>query len=329
MKCKGGNDRIGCDCYLQGPQHVDQQQQQQMDGTAPLLGQTYAMNMSIPVDPAGSDYPDLLDIPHRSQDSPAGSTASTVPDSTRLVMPQQLNPAALAAYDTTPGRNSMAVNYVQHARPHSPYAASVSSFTSEPAVIVPPPNRPGYVTLPRRPRVPSWSPASAYMPVAPLSPSPTGSCPPPTVKVGPKYDNLGPRTTADGSSRLSLNKINDGIGTGALTPSNVRSPTSRQTPLSLHSPAPNFAFAPIQEHEGTSNAVVEQPLATLPRSWKPHDSPAGSSEFPPAMPQTATSGGKKVPPKPPPKPVKKSAASETTKSVQTTSQTEGDDGTEV
>lgn len=58
------------------------------------------------------------------------------------------------------------------------------------------------VTLPRRHRVPSWSP-SAASPMGP--PSPTGSAATislPFVKARPKYsnlgDNLGPRTTADG-----------------------------------------------------------------------------------------------------------------------------------
>ncbi|XP_037087859.1 leucine-rich repeat-containing protein 24-like [Pollicipes pollicipes] len=48
--------------------------------------------------------------------------------------------------------------------------------------------RPGYVTLPRRPRTPSWA----------------GGSPAPS---DPVYDTLGPRTTVDGSSRLSLTSV--------------------------------------------------------------------------------------------------------------------------
>ncbi|XP_014300298.2 uncharacterized protein LOC103571726 [Microplitis demolitor] len=53
--------------------------------------------------------------------------------------------------------------------------------------------RHGYVTIPRRPRAPSWSSGPPSSPVDHLE---------------PVYDNLGARTTADGSSVLSLNKIN-------------------------------------------------------------------------------------------------------------------------
>ena len=59
--------------------------------------------------------------------------------------------------------------------------------------------RPGYVTLPRRPRQ-SWS-------VPRETPSPRGS-----VDREPIYDGIGPRTSADGSSKLNLNKSLTGGG---------------------------------------------------------------------------------------------------------------------
>lgn len=61
--------------------------------------------------------------------------------------------------------------------------------------------RPGYVTLPRRPRTTAWS-------LPRDTPSPGGS----SVVSGvsglrePIYDGVGPRTSADGSSRLHLNQ---------------------------------------------------------------------------------------------------------------------------
>ncbi len=61
--------------------------------------------------------------------------------------------------------------------------------------------RPGYVTLPRRPRG-GWSAVPRD------TPSPAGSTASAaaTANREPIYDGIGPRTSADGSSRLNLNK---------------------------------------------------------------------------------------------------------------------------
>lgn len=67
----------------------------------------------------------------------------------------------------------------------------------------------GYVTIPRKPRAPSWAPASASGASTPCGPG-GGLVDDPLGLAGrlcePVYDNLGPRTTADGSSVLSLTK---------------------------------------------------------------------------------------------------------------------------
>ena len=68
-------------------------------------------------------------------------------------------------------------------------------------------SRPGYVTLPRRPRS-SWS-------VPRETPSPVAS----VVAREPIYDGIGPRTSADGSSRLSLNKSASGYNVVASSSS--------------------------------------------------------------------------------------------------------------
>uniref|UniRef100_A0A1B6KZX6 Ig-like domain-containing protein n=1 Tax=Graphocephala atropunctata TaxID=36148 RepID=A0A1B6KZX6_9HEMI len=133
-----------------------------------------------------------------------------------------------------------------------PYSRSQSPFS---------PTRPGYVTIPRRPRVPSWSSA----PTPTLLEDPLG-----LLKLEPVYDNLGPRTTADGSSVLSLNK-------------SVAEPPTRPRPQ------------PLPQH-----------CSTLPTPRKvPRQAPEGAP-----LPRTVSAEGPlspsrpKVPPKPPPKPKK-------------------------
>jgi len=130
---------------------IQQQQQQQQQ-----------QQRHLPVDPSlvnpdGSFYPDLLDIPHRGRGGGSPSTnsgASTVPE----VFP--LNAANLQTTGhqqhiqqhpgyTTPDYRVVAVH------PPIQFTDSVSSTTS----LIPAGSRPGYVTLPRRPRprIPSWN----------------------------------------------------------------------------------------------------------------------------------------------------------------------------
>ncbi|KAK9875816.1 hypothetical protein WA026_009602 [Henosepilachna vigintioctopunctata] len=116
--------------------------------------------------------PDLLPpFPHRtSQVSPAGSSASTVADTSRLpALHGPQSPLHSPYYDHI-------YRTLPHSRSHSPF------------IPVPPfVPRQGYVTIPRRPRQQSWS-----------------SEPPEIAQ--PLYDNLGVRSTATGSSMNSLNK---------------------------------------------------------------------------------------------------------------------------
>ncbi|KAI8125363.1 hypothetical protein FF38_02334 [Lucilia cuprina] len=73
----------------------------------------------------------------------------------------------------------------------------------------------GYMTIPRKPRVPSWAPSSSNTHSTQLSefqsptspnPSESGTATTAELTVEPVYDNLGLRTTAGGSSTLNLNK---------------------------------------------------------------------------------------------------------------------------
>lgn len=156
----------------------------------------------------GHHYPpDLLPYPARMyQISPAGSSASTVADTSRLPMHQQgppLSPLHSPMYDTMSLYRTL------------PHSRSQSPFVGVQARIP----RMGYVTIPRRPRQ-SWS-----------------SEPPLTNELGePLYDNLGLRTTVDGSSALSLNKLGE-----ASTPKSARlfplSPTGCD-PIAEHEAPP-------------------------------------------------------------------------------------------
>ena len=228
--------------------------------------------------------PDLLAFPARgSQASPAGSTASTAPDHTRF--PQHL----VAAPQSPPLLYPQRCGTLPLSRSHSPF-----SVTGVP-IVTP---RQGYVTIPRRPRVPSWSspPTNTEHPLSPKS-------------YDPVYDNLGPRTTVDGSSVLSLNKPEPQQSLFKPRPLPHTPSLQYFQPLDdldpLHSPPP----APAPEHPIVSpraSWAVTSPRASLV-------SPTGS---------LGRNSAGKVPPKPPPKPKKKLQAGPLFED-------EGEDGTEV
>lgn len=186
--------------------------------------------------------PDLLSFPPRgAQISPAASNASTVPDTTRL--PPQLNPVSpihSPIYGMTTNHNLFRT--LPYSRSQSPFTAPIT-----PPVVTP---RQGYVTIPRRPRVPSWSSTASTQ----ILPS--------TEAQEPLYDNLGLRTTADGSSVLSLNKA--GLE-GQLSPMRNRplpaTPTVYPnslpvyyTPIEEQEPAPS----PVPSHHNTRNSISSQ-----------------------------------------------------------------------
>lgn len=175
--------------------------------------------------------PDLLSFPPRAtQISPAASNASTVPDTTRL--PPQLNPVSpihSPIYGMTTNQNLFRT---------LPYSRSQSPFTAPmtPPVVTP---RQGYVTIPRRPRVPSWTSTASSQ----ILPS--------TEAQEPLYDNLGLRTTANGSSVLSLNKT-------GLEPqfSPMRNRPLPATPTAYPNPHQTY-YAPIEEQEPAPSPVPQ------------------------------------------------------------------------
>nr|XP_022906349.1 uncharacterized protein LOC111418123 [Onthophagus taurus]XP_022906350.1 uncharacterized protein LOC111418123 [Onthophagus taurus]XP_022906351.1 uncharacterized protein LOC111418123 [Onthophagus taurus] len=243
--------------------------------------------------------PDLLPFAHRTipQVSPAGSSASTVPDTSRLPAyhaPQ--SPVHTPIYDV--------YRTLPYSRSHSPFTAP----QAPPARV---PRSGGYVTVPRRPRQ-SWSSEA------------------PTSDIGePLYDNLGLRTTATGSSVLSLNKLQDPTKTSTPNKAN----NTRQFPLS--------PIDPIAEHHETS-PKMSQMSQTLPRSlsnhrtlqtpnvdtmranWMRSPEPLPDSRRESTASLLPTPEGKtpKIPPRPPPKPKKRT-------STGPLFEDEGEDGTEV
>lgn len=186
--------------------------------------------------------PDLLISfpPRGAQISPAASNASTVPDTTRL--PLQLNPISPIHSPLQPiygmTNNQNIFRTLPYSRSQSPFIAPVT-----PPVVTP---RQGYVTIPRRPRAPSWSSTASTQ----ILPS--------TEAQEPLYDNLGLRTTVDGSSVLSLNKA--GLET-QFSPMRNRplpaTPTAYPTPHQVY-------YAPIEEQEPASSPV--QQYMTNPRN---------------------------------------------------------------
>ncbi|XP_053977308.1 leucine-rich repeat-containing protein 24-like [Hylaeus volcanicus] len=231
--------------------------------------------------------PDLLAFSGGRGASPT-SQASTAPDNTRL--PSQHATPTTAAYGSPSNQFPAAFKTLPHNRSITPY--SVSSSTIAP--VMP---RHGYVTIPRRPRAPSWS-----------SGPPTS----PTDGLEPVYDNLGLRTTADGSSVLSLNK----------SPEPLSSIRSRPLPGT-----PSSHYGTIQR--STPNILTSSPLDRA--------APEGAAEWPTKLADESTDSnhvlgqqqqsgsntlGRKVPPRPPPKPKKKSTNGPLYED-------EGEDGTEV
>ncbi|VVC90157.1 uncharacterized protein LOC126978094 [Leptidea sinapis] len=176
----------------------------------------------------GRQYPpDLLSFPARAaQISPAASTASTVPDNSRLQM-NPVSPIHSPIYGITTSQNIFRT--LPYSRSQSPFVAPVT-----PPVVTP---RQGYVTIPRRPRVPSWS-STASTQILPSAEA-----------QEPLYDNLGLRTTADGSSVLSLNKA--GLE-HQVSP--MRNRPLPATPTAFASPHPVY-YAPIEEQEPAPSPV--------------------------------------------------------------------------
>jgi len=218
-------------------------------------------------------YPDLLDIPGQRVKQQSASPASSVlyggplleaGHPHQLPHPLVLHPAHLPhhAHHLAPFQRTGTLphNFSTGTLPHQHHPRSVSCDHSggyphpghahnltlgpAPAPVVPSTQRPGYVTLPRRPRG-SWAgqqqPRDTPSPAFSLSLA--GSC---AAARDPIYDGVGPRTSADGSSVINLNKSMDNAAPG---PQQVR-----YHPQPVLPALPPLLAQPIKEELGLPQA---------------------------------------------------------------------------
>lgn len=202
------------------------------DTTTPRTRHTYVddtYGTSLP--------PDLLAFPARVPTSPSmQSSQSNIPDqiiygirSPPLTSPVYAHMTPHGIYGTTTIAAATPNGFMTLQHPKSRNLALIAAANSRqqqspfvPAPVVYSPAatasvvmKQGYMTIPRKPRVPSWAPSSSNTHSTQLSefqsptspnPSETGTATTAELTVEPVYDNLGLRTTAGGSSTLNLNK---------------------------------------------------------------------------------------------------------------------------
>lgn len=240
------------------------------------------------------------------------SQASTAPDNSRLLNHyapiMMMNASSLSPqYNAVVGSGFKTLPHNRSGTPYSNTATAGAGggSSSIPAAL----SRQGYVTIPRRPRAPSWS---SGPPISPID-----------IDIidddEPVYDNLGRRTTADGSSAISLNKTPE---ITLLRDQNVIMGCSR-----------NFSISPstilnnsIQQNTNNNNNVIannninandvdnvnNDNMTSFDRS-----APEGAAECSLHLTDTENyqqqqtehnnkvETTKKIPPRPPPKPKKK------------------------
>lgn len=277
--------------------------------------------------------PDLLAFSARFPQSPSTqSSISNIPDGHLYIKSPASSPiyqhnaymAAPAGFRTLQHPKSRNINVMNR---------NNAAFTPAPILYAPVVMKQGYVTIPRKPRTPSWAPshASTMIDYPPTSPTSTIST---ELAMEPVYDNLGLRTTASGHSVLSLNKlVHSNQGTCAASNYSMK-----DRPL----PATPFVYQPIHENQMPSvdlsiianddtELLFQTSLEPQPTIMATRTS---STPLPPPQQHMLTEKATKVPPRPPPKPKKKQNAATITDGYDEDSSTqlfqdECEDGTEV
>lgn len=225
-----------CFVFLSGNHHPRDDESHSVamsDAAAPRARHTYiddAYGTSLP--------PDLLAFPARvPPTSPSmQSSQSNIPEqviygirSPPLTSPVYTHMTPHGIYGTTAIAAATPNGFMTLQHPKSRnlalIAATISRQQQSPFVPAPVVYSPattssvvmkqGYMTIPRKPRVPSWAPSSSNIHSTQLSefqsptspnPSESGTATTAELTTEPVYDNLGLRTTAGGSSTLNLNK---------------------------------------------------------------------------------------------------------------------------
>jgi len=197
----------------------------------------------------------------------------------------RMHPNHMNAHDSPFQRTAtLPHNYTIGTLPHHPRSVSYDHSAGGG-----PPARPGYVTLPRRPRtsVPGYGAGSGRD----AAPSPAFSYGGVAEHRDPIYDGVGPRTSADGSSKLSLNHSQ-----GDGTPRGHNSTGSRPPGSISYALPPPIDEAPEirpkQKQEiPLSTATSQQTLLDgLEENLAAYDEPWGAAMPPPAPPSQGEDG---------------------------------------
>ncbi len=249
--------------------------------------------------------PDLLAFPSRFTQSPSlQSSMSNIQDGRIYVKSPVASPIYQHPniYTTSQNAGFRTLQHPKNARNMSVINRSNSPFTPAPIMYTPVVMKQGYVTIPRKPRTPSWTPSlsSTMTDFPPTSPTSTMS----TELAEPVYDNLGLRTTASGVGKSVQSSV----------PGNQYSMKDRPLPAT---PA-NREISAIDENNQPSMATTVDDNDALYFNRVPTIVKSGGTD------KTA-----KVPPRPPPKPKKKKPINGGNGSTSQLFEDEGEDGTEV
>ncbi|XP_058116243.1 leucine-rich repeat-containing protein 24-like [Anopheles ziemanni] len=266
--------------------------------------------------------PDLLAFPSRFPQSPSiQSSLSNIHDG-RIY---GKSPLASPIYQMGPGTSSLGgpggqvpagFRTLQHPKTGRTIAIAAgrsnSPFTPAPLIYPQVAHKhQGYVTIPRKPRTPSWTPSISSAVTAEMLPSGGSNPASPTSPIDlslsmcePVYDNLGLRTTASGNSTLKLNKAHRGVTSGApnaLTSTPLTKYSMKDRPLPA-TPGGQTATNPLtlgSNYEAIPEKLVPPGGLGLPGLDLDQSSIYGMA------PGVGTMNRSKVPPRPPPKPKKK------------------------
>lgn len=232
-----------------------------------------------------------------------------------------------------PKQRSMALSHGQQ-RSQSPFTPAPIIY---PAVVM----KQGYVTIPRKPRTPSWTPSLTASTMTADYPLTSPAMSPDLVE--PVYDNLGLRTTASGNSVLNLNKIAAAAAAAAASASHNGKFPMKDRPLPA-TPRTNItaaAYEPIAESHSLPPHLLQHSsnnTTDMSQSYGGgggyHDDDTEALYVSRQPIATITNGMErttKVPPRPPPKPKKKTmvAAAGTANGSTQLFEDECEDGTEV
>ncbi|XP_058461058.1 leucine-rich repeat-containing protein 24 [Malaya genurostris] len=276
--------------------------------------------------------PDLLAFPNtRFPQSPSiQSSLSNIHDGriygkSPLSSPiYQHSPAMLGA--TASGQVPVGFRTLQHPKTGRTIAIAAqrsnSPFTPAPLIYPQVVMKQGYVTIPRKPRTPSWTPsinstATTVELLPPTSPTSIGELP---AATEPVYDNLGLRTTACGNSTLKLNKTLRAAGGQHGSGNSTYSMKNRPLPAtpggqtasamggthpistSMHNSSSGSNYESIPEMAGGQSAAGG---GGGRESIYGRSTVAGNNTNGTNGSSSSSSSRSKVPPRPPPKPKKK------------------------